>query len=376
MIESLESRIAPAAVFKFTDVDGDLVTVKTTKGTNELLENICTLTPVTPGSAPSHLDKIDFTSTMDASSAFAGTDLAVTVKKKPGGDGRVEVGGILARNSGSPLDIDLGKVSVKGDLGYVTAGDSDLNTTALRSLSAGSLTDPLTTSSIRGSAGSVKFRQDVRGVLSADGTIDRVFVGGDLAGVEGIMQSGTIGAAGIHTVLINGNIVGAPTTQETGRLFAGEIDTVTIRGSVMSGGGITTGLVNTVGGRKIVIGGDILGGVAGGSGVVRFQNCALVTVGGDISGGASDTGTLLGTADSTPVEIRIGGNVAAGEGPRSGVVQVEGTIEKLVIKGNVNGGNQIATQMSGLVGATQIDRIVLGGKLIGGGRILTLVETV
>jgi hypothetical protein len=34
IVEALESRIVPAAVFTFTDVDGDAVTVKTSKGTN------------------------------------------------------------------------------------------------------------------------------------------------------------------------------------------------------------------------------------------------------------------------------------------------------------------------------------------------------
>lgn len=34
IIEGLETRIAPAAIFTFTDADGDLVTVETSKGTN------------------------------------------------------------------------------------------------------------------------------------------------------------------------------------------------------------------------------------------------------------------------------------------------------------------------------------------------------
>ena len=39
-IEWLEARIAPAAVFTYADVDGDLVTVKTSKGTNDDLKSI------------------------------------------------------------------------------------------------------------------------------------------------------------------------------------------------------------------------------------------------------------------------------------------------------------------------------------------------
>ena len=40
LIETLESRIAPAGVFTYIDVDGDIVTVKTSKGTNQDLADI------------------------------------------------------------------------------------------------------------------------------------------------------------------------------------------------------------------------------------------------------------------------------------------------------------------------------------------------
>ena len=39
-IEPLEARIAPAGVFTYIDVDGDLVTIKTSKGTNTQLADI------------------------------------------------------------------------------------------------------------------------------------------------------------------------------------------------------------------------------------------------------------------------------------------------------------------------------------------------
>src|SRR5262249_27596031 len=50
VIEPLEARIAPAAVFTFTDVDGDLVTVKTSKGTNDQLAALITPHLVPAGS--------------------------------------------------------------------------------------------------------------------------------------------------------------------------------------------------------------------------------------------------------------------------------------------------------------------------------------
>ena len=87
-IEPLEPRIAPAAVFTFTDVDGDIVTVKTSKGTNADLAAVLTFSD--PAAAnPRQLQTINLSS----SAGFAGTDLSVTAKRGPtGGDGRVNVG--------------------------------------------------------------------------------------------------------------------------------------------------------------------------------------------------------------------------------------------------------------------------------------------
>ena len=58
-IEPLEARIAPAAVFLYTDVDGDLITVKTSKGTSAQLEAI-THSYLAPVELGGELQKIDF----------------------------------------------------------------------------------------------------------------------------------------------------------------------------------------------------------------------------------------------------------------------------------------------------------------------------
>jgi hypothetical protein len=51
-VEPLETRIAPAAIFTFIDVDGDAVTVKTSKGTNADLAAVITTTASFPSIAP------------------------------------------------------------------------------------------------------------------------------------------------------------------------------------------------------------------------------------------------------------------------------------------------------------------------------------
>jgi hypothetical protein len=92
-IELLEARIAPAAVFTYTDVDGDDVTIKTSKGTNADLVAILTRVPTGLGE---ELQRIDFSAApLDGAgkSVFHGTNLSITAKRtSAGGDGRVNVG--------------------------------------------------------------------------------------------------------------------------------------------------------------------------------------------------------------------------------------------------------------------------------------------
>src|SRR5438067_2696317 len=120
-IEILESRIAPAAVFFYTDVDGDAVTVKTSKGTDAQLEAITHPFLVAAGLG-AQLQKIDFS--LDPTH-FLGTDITITAHpqfadadKILDGDGHANIGFINATG------INLGKVTVNGDLGKIEAGNA------------------------------------------------------------------------------------------------------------------------------------------------------------------------------------------------------------------------------------------------------------
>ena len=78
-IEALEARIAPAAIFTFNDVDGDAVTVKTSKGTNaELAAVITTTTPAGSVMGGKSLDKIN----LGMNTVFDGTDISVTARAR------------------------------------------------------------------------------------------------------------------------------------------------------------------------------------------------------------------------------------------------------------------------------------------------------
>jgi hypothetical protein len=93
-IEPLEARITPAAVVTFTDVDGDLVTVKTSKGSEILLQSVLTLVDE-PGGVTGGMELQ--TINLDANGLFQGTSLTVTARRtSPGGDGLVNVGYVNA----------------------------------------------------------------------------------------------------------------------------------------------------------------------------------------------------------------------------------------------------------------------------------------
>ncbi len=64
ILETLEDRIAPAGVVTFTDIDGDLVTVKSSKGTSNDLLAALTFSSVDPA-APRQLQKVDLSTNAD-----------------------------------------------------------------------------------------------------------------------------------------------------------------------------------------------------------------------------------------------------------------------------------------------------------------------
>ncbi|HET6409793.1 MAG TPA: DUF4394 domain-containing protein, partial [Chthoniobacteraceae bacterium] len=105
-IEIVNSRTA-----RFTDVDGDAVTIKITKG--ELTLELFELGAGPNGGA--YLRGLNLTDP-----SFAGTNLTITAKPGPdGGDKLVSVGYINATGN------DLGTVKISGDLTQIDAGDTE-----------------------------------------------------------------------------------------------------------------------------------------------------------------------------------------------------------------------------------------------------------
>ena len=108
----------------FTDVDGDRVTVKVNKGT--LTGSNFQLLKSSAMAVGAQLLSLNL------GPAFDGADVTITAQRAGGGDGKVNVGVL---NAG---DVDLGKVTVGGDLGGIFADDATADG-AITSLTVGSI---------------------------------------------------------------------------------------------------------------------------------------------------------------------------------------------------------------------------------------------
>ena len=90
-----------------TDLDGDVVTIKTSKGVLRA-ENFL----LAPDGSIAAID-------MRGEASFARADFSITAEAFAGGNGTVDVGMVNAAN------LNLGKVTVSGTLGRIMAGDGD-----------------------------------------------------------------------------------------------------------------------------------------------------------------------------------------------------------------------------------------------------------
>lgn len=357
-IEPLESRIAPASTFVFTDVDGDIVTVKSSLGTLGAAN-------FTFGPPPqvSELQNI----TLDAS--FDNTDLTITVKAVPGGNGSVNVGAILAPG------VDFKSISIVGDLGHINAGGGD---PAAKVFGVGSLTvDSM------GRAGVVL--QGGGGTLYSfiDGRLGKLKVKGDMAGAS-IETTADMGGVEIGGSLIGG--AGA----SSGLLFAGSnpafalnIGSVKIGGSIVGGAGENSGQIFSVGSiGAVTIGGDLTGGTGNRAGWIYGDiGIGAVVVKGSILGNVLADRTNFGngtiSTGGAMKSLTVGGDIIGGGGTFGGYVYAGGAMGAVKITGDVRGDNSVpalnnaildfaASFNGGVQSSTSMGNVSVGGSVIGG----------
>ncbi len=298
-LELLESRLAPASVFAWTDVDGDEVRWSS-RGTSFL-----------PEGEPEGLGL-----RVDTLHVMAGGDgsFSLTVKKAFGGDGLVHIGTLDAEGQR------LGRVFIEGNVGAIQAGDG-LAGFAIRSLELQNLGPESirqSSSSITGAIGTLLVHGDVRDLYMEVGgrgnvhnpSIGRILVGGDIS----------------HWLL--------DANQGIGRIFAGGsveetiLDAKVIRIGGTVTGGLISGTVAGIAGDLLranlfvhsgVIGGDLVGGDGVDGFPIPVEATALLRVGGDMidatvfhAGTVSVGGSLIRTAIERADSVHVHGSMRGG----------------------------------------------------------------
>ena len=359
VIESLEPRIAPAKIsIIYTDADGDIVKITASRSGVVAPALSASNLVFTDGDPDGQLLSLTVTdpSFMDANISF-------TVKKKPGGDGLAHVGFIDATG------IDLNRVTVKGDLGRILAGDAmtvddpGLNLLSVRSMGTLGLTTQGGTGDlntvIKGMLGALKVKNDlmnatvqVTGGAAADGKIGSVFIGGNLVGGEAAGSGKVSSSGGMGDVHVKGSVVGGMSESSGGIASNARIDRVRIDGDLKGGGVFSFGAMGDV-----RIGGDVLSGVLSTGGTIAsVGGIGSVRIKGDLSGGMGDGSGRIASQGAIGT-VLIGGDVTPGEGTGSGTIYGTNLIDRVQIKGDLRGA------VSCLFGS--IGQVKVGGDVIG-----------
>jgi hypothetical protein len=371
MVEPLEHRIAPASVsVTYVDVDLDVVKITFT-GPGALAANLVGMTFV-GGFDSGQLSQLTINN-----AAFDGANVTFAVTRKPGGDGLAHVGFLNATG------VDLGTVTVKGDLGKIVAGDANLTDPGLVSLKARSMgTLGLVTqggtgdlnSTITGRTGSLAVTNDFKDALFRTDGMGKLMIGHSLLGGIDAFQGEVFSTVDIGAVKIGGDVVGG-LGNNTGLVQATtKIESVIILGSVIGSGGLFSGAVRAHNLGSIKITGDLAGGGGDDSGTVSCDDqgsIGNVMIGGSMIGGrGKDSGSLNGgesvqNGNANLSSVTVRGSVVGGAGEKSGNIFSFGEMNgSLRVDGDLIGGTG---QLSGEVLVYgNIGNIRIGGSLIGG----------
>jgi hypothetical protein len=368
----------------YIDSDGDTVTIKTTRGTFEPSDFQLIATSAT-GNA--QLTRI---SLGDDGTEFQGANLTVSVTKKKG-DGFANVGFVDATG------VDLGKVTINGDLGRIVAGDATLTTAGVKALklrsmgSFGGLTQGGVSSlesNIEGVVGQLVIQRDfidaVLTINGEDGLISKISIGGDVVGGVAI-ESGRIEAEGaIGSLLVRGRIIGGSgedsgvvrcfddiATATLGGIvggagddsgfFEGSARKLVIKGSMIGGSGAESGSLESEGDTgTITIKGTVQGGAGLQSGRLDLDEFIKLTVGSIVGGAGDDSGQI----DAEDGDVAVRGSIFGGAGSGSGSVRSGTDLGSVTVGGSVVGGGTGAGRISA---GARLGAVTIAGDLIGGG---------
>lgn len=342
----------------YQDINGDNVTVTFSKPLLDSLnvDSVMQFNGAFGDSGPQSLLRIDLLAAILGEAVGTSITTVATRSATNGGDGFANIGEILSGG------VDIGNVTVDGDLGKILAGDGNLATQGLGALKVHSMGRFGTTtgaadlnSTVRGRMASLTTKTDFVGArLSVEGTLGAVTIGGSMVG--GFLSSfGDMGVVKINGDLI-GKSIGGGSVYSNGKLAG-----ITIGGSLIGGTELVSGRIQaTLDMGPVVIGGDIIGGYAEGAGsIFAEKKIASISVGGSIRGGSGTRSGHIQCGDVSSITVR--GSVLGGSGSISGGVSSSGKISTLAIHGSV----RTPSIFSGHLIAGEFGTATINGDLVG-----------
>jgi hypothetical protein len=419
LIEPLEDRIAPASVVAFspnnktatyTDATGDTVQVTTSKGAFN----------------PNNSNQFTFDSSGDLvlnisnTAGFTGANIVFTVfpvvSPGTGSSTTVNVDYIDA------IGDSLGSVTIPGDLGRIDVGGgaSALALGKLTVNSLGAVSSTTGTSNITGTIGVVNVAGNIEGTLFAQGlsghpssgNIGQLNVGGSINGGSSSVGPGDVFFTGTLTSAVIGGGIEGGSTEYSGSIGGygstsgglgtfSKIGSITVKGSVpddpnpsslpgvpgtsiLGGSGAESGAIVAATVGSVTVAGDVYGGTGVASGAIQGGlSLSKVNIQGSLIGGNFTTGSPT-EADQAGIifggkigSVLIGTNIYGGSGLSSGAVLSPGTIQKVVVMGDVIGGtageSASGSTTSGFAGAISgktLGSVVIEGSLTGGNMVL------
>ncbi len=354
----------------FRDVDGDFVTIKTTKGTFTTASFSGYKTGVVTGAQLQTL-KLD--------STFTGASITITAQPSPfiGGNGFVNIGFIDATG------VDLGAITLPGDLGRINAGTvgGSAKVPALKALTVQSVgllglstqdAGGTLASTITGALAKLTVNGDLRGAFRIDGTSDGILgsatIGGSIVGTD-TQDAGLHANAGIGTVKIAGDIRSSANGDAT-ITTAGPLGSVTVAGSIV---GSETALVRIEGFGQLVaptkgtdlaiksvsVKGSVEFGTirAGDTGFNADASIGSITVGGDWIASSVIAGYYTSAGDNV---LFTNDDTLAANSARNATGIAAG-IASFTVKGQAFGTADNTADMFGIV-AEQIGKAKIGAR--------------
>ncbi|HEX4087058.1 MAG TPA: hypothetical protein VHY22_19245, partial [Chthoniobacteraceae bacterium] len=275
-------------------------------------------------------------------------------------------------------NIDLGHITIEGNLGQIYAGDNIVSTPAIASLNVQSMTTAAE-SEILGPIANMHLSGDFNAYMDVIGyqfgTVSHLYIGGSLAADSaGDSYSGTIEFTGHIGSATIGNIVGG-SGNNSGELlgdanFSTYINSLHVTGSITGSGGAQSGSVTSeILINKVMVDGSLYGGAGLDSGVIAAP-LRTVVIGGGINGGSGvDSGSLLSlivtSSGSQQSDPQLTGSGISVFQP-IGAVKIGGDVTGGIAGTAASGSTAATPGNTGIILATSAKSIVVSGSLVGG----------